>query len=152
MQIVDIDFCVPDDIKSLVGIEAACFDIPWEEHLIERDLNEPGSVVYLKATVKGVIAGYGVLGRADDTAHLMNLAVLPEYRRQGIALQLMAAFGEISEDWRCGRMCLEVRASNGIARDFYASIGFVYFSRVRRYYTDGEDALVLVARLPLRFT
>ncbi|MDR1137299.1 MAG: ribosomal protein S18-alanine N-acetyltransferase [Synergistaceae bacterium] len=151
MQIVDIDFCVPADIKSLVDIEAVCFDIPWEERLIEYDLNEPGNSVYLKATVKGTIAGYGVLGRADDTAHLMNLAVLPEYRRNGIALQLMAAFDQISEDWRCRRMCLEVRSNNNIARDFYASMGFVYASRVKGYYSDGEDALVLTARLPLRF-
>jgi ribosomal-protein-alanine N-acetyltransferase len=150
LQIVDIDFCVPGDIKSLVAIEAVCFDIPWEEHLIERDLNEPGSAVYLKASVKGEIAGYGVLGRAGDTAHLMNLAVLPEYRRRGIALQLMAAFGEISADWRCGRMCLEVRSNNSIARDFYASMGFVYSSRVKGYYADGEDAVILTARLPLR--
>jgi ribosomal-protein-alanine N-acetyltransferase len=151
MQIIDIDFCVPGDIASLVKIESACFDIPWEEHLIEHDLNEPGGSVYLKAVIKGTIAGYGVLGRAGDTAHLMNLAVLPEYRRQGIALQLMAAFDQISEDWRCGRMCLEVRSNNSIARGFYASMGFAYNSRIKGYYADGEDALVLVARLPLRF-
>ena len=150
MQIVDIDFCVPRDIKPLVEIDAACFDIPWEEHLIERDLNEPGNVVYLKATVKGVIAGYGVLGRADDTSHLMNLAVLPEFRRNGIALQLMAAFGEISLDWKCRRMCLEVRSSNTVARNFYGSLGFIYSSRVRKYYIDGGDALILVACLPLK--
>ncbi|MDR1966934.1 MAG: ribosomal protein S18-alanine N-acetyltransferase [Synergistaceae bacterium] len=150
MQIVDIDFCVPEDLKSLVAIEAVCFDIPWEEHLIERDLNEPGYAIYMKATVKGVIAGYGVLGRVESTAHLMNLAVLPEYRRNGIALQLMAAFDEVSREWECRRMCLEVRASNSIARNFYSSMGFAYSSRVKGYYADGEDALILVARLPLR--
>ncbi|MDR3281161.1 MAG: ribosomal protein S18-alanine N-acetyltransferase [Synergistaceae bacterium] len=150
MQIVDIDFCVPGDVKSLVAIEAACFDIPWEERLIEYDLNEPGSSVYLKASIKDAIAGYGVLGRADDASHLMNLAVLPEFRRQGVALQLMAAFDAISGEWECGRMCLEVRSSNGAARNFYSSIGFVYSTRVKSYYSDGEDALVLIARLPLR--
>jgi ribosomal protein S18 acetylase RimI-like enzyme len=80
----------------------------------------------------------------------MNLAVLPEFRRRGVALQLMAAFGEIAREWRCRRMCLEVRASNTIARNFYASLGFVYSSRIKRYYTDGEDALLLTARLPLK--
>ncbi|MCL2684320.1 MAG: ribosomal protein S18-alanine N-acetyltransferase [Synergistaceae bacterium] len=150
MQIVDIDFCVPEDVKSLVAIEAACFDIPWEEHLIVSDLNEPGSSVYLKATVNGTIAGYGVLGRARDTSHLMNIAVLPQYRQHGIALQLMAGFDEISREWCCKTMCLEVRSSNAIARNFYASLGFVYSSRVKGYYADGEDALILVARIPLR--
>jgi ribosomal-protein-alanine N-acetyltransferase len=150
MQIVDIDFCVPEDVKSLVAIETACFDIPWEEHLIVSDINDPVFSVYLKATVRGTVAGYGVLGRAEDSAHLMNLAVLPEYRRMGVALQLMAGFGEISREWRCKRMRLEARASNVIARRFYASIGFVYSSRAKGYYSDGEDALILVARLPLK--
>ncbi|MDR1651491.1 MAG: ribosomal protein S18-alanine N-acetyltransferase [Synergistaceae bacterium] len=150
MQIVDIDFCVPEDFKPLTAIESACFDIPWEERLIKRDLNEPGGSVYLKAAVKGIIAGYGVLGRAEDASHLMNLAVLPEYRRRGIALQLMAAFGEISLEWECWRMCLEVRSSNEAARNFYSSIGFVYSSRMKGYYADGEDALILTARIPFR--
>jgi ribosomal-protein-alanine N-acetyltransferase len=150
MQIVDIDFCVPEDVKSLVAIESACFDIPWEEHIIVSDLNEPGSSVYLKATVKGAIAGYGVLGLEDDWSHLMNLAVLPGYRQHGIALQLMAGFDEISREWKCRRMCLEVRSSNTVARNFYASLGFVYSSRVKGYYAGGEDALVLVARIPLK--
>ena len=150
MQIVDIDFCVPEDVKSLVAIEAACFDIPWEEHIIVSDLNGPASSVYLKATLKGIIAGYGVLGMERDDAHLMNLAVLPEYRRHGIALQLMAAFNEISIEWNCKKMCLEVRSTNIIARNFYASLGFVYSSRLKSYYANGEDALILVARIPLK--
>jgi len=150
MQIVDIDFCVTEDIKALAAIEAACFDIPWETRLIEYDLQEPGSTVYLKASVKGMIAGYGVLGRAEDASHLMNLAVLPNYRRQGIALQLMAAFDAISAEWECRRICLEVRSANETARAFYSSIGFVYSSRIKGYYSDGEDALILIARLPLR--
>ena len=150
MRIVDIDFCVPEDVKSLVAIEAACFDIPWEEHVIVSDLNEPVSSVYLKATVKGTIVGYGVLGQDGDTSHLMNLAVLPEYRQLGIALQLMAGFDEISRDWECKRMSLEVRSSNVIARNFYASIGFVYSSRIKGYYAGIEDALILVARIPLK--
>ena len=151
MQIVDIDFCVPEDVQSLVAIEAVCFDVPWEEHIIISDLNEPGASVYLKATVKGTIAGYGVLGMEDDSSHLMNLAVLPEYRQHGIALQLMAGFDEISRDWNCKTMCLEVRSSNVIARNFYASLGFVYSSRVKGYYTNnGEDALILVARIQLK--
>ena len=150
MQIVDIDFCVPEDVRSLVAIEAACFDIPWEERLIVSDLNESGSSVYLKATVKGTIAGYGVLGRMNDSSHLMNIAVLPEHRRHGIALQLMAGFDEISREWGCRRMSLEVRSSNVTARNFYVSIGFVYSSRAKGYYADGEDALILVARIPLK--
>jgi ribosomal-protein-alanine N-acetyltransferase len=150
MQIADLDFCVPGDLKSLVEIENACFAVPWEESLISADLNGFGSSIYLKAMLNGAVVGYGVLGQTDGSAHVMNIAVLPEYRRRGIALQIMAAFGEIASEWRTSRMRLEVRASNVAARAFYSSIGFVYSLRIKGYYNDGEDALELVARLPLK--
>jgi ribosomal-protein-alanine N-acetyltransferase len=150
MQIADLDFCVPEDLNSLVEIEKACFAVPWEEELIAADLDGGGYSVYLKATFKGVIVGYGVLGQNDGSAHLMNLAVLPVYRRQGVGLQLMAAFDVLANEWLCKRMYLEVRASNTGARAFYANLGFVYSSRIKGYYNDEEDALVLVARIPLK--
>jgi ribosomal-protein-alanine N-acetyltransferase len=150
MQIADLDFCVPEDLKSLVEIEKACFTVPWEEDLISADLNGGGTSLYLKASFKDVVAGYGVLGQNDESAHLMNIAVLPEYRRHGVALQIMAAFDVLAHEWLCRRMYLEVRASNAAARAFYASLGFVYSSRVKGYYNDGEDALLLAARLPLK--
>ena len=150
MQIADLDFCVPEDLKSLVEIEKACFAIPWEEGLIADDLNGGGTSIYLKASFKNVVAGYGVLGQNDSSAHLMNIAVLPAYRRHGVALQIMAAFDVLASEWRCRHMYLEVRASNTGARAFYAAIGFVYSSRIRGYYNDGEDALMLVSRVPLK--
>ncbi|MDR0764849.1 MAG: ribosomal protein S18-alanine N-acetyltransferase [Synergistaceae bacterium] len=149
MQIADLDFCVPGDLKSLMEIEKACFAVPWEKDLIAADL-AGGNSVYLKASFKNVVAGYGVLGQNEGAAHLMNMAVLPEYRRRGVASQIMAAFGVLAGEWLCRRMYLEVRASNAGARKFYAALGFVYSSRIKGYYGDGEDALTLIARLPLK--
>jgi ribosomal-protein-alanine N-acetyltransferase len=150
MQIADLDFCVPKDLKSLVEIEKACFAVPWEEDLIAADLDGRGNSVYLKASFKDIIVGYGVLGQNGNLAHLMNIAVLPAYRRHGVALQIMAAFDVLAGEWLCKRMYLEVRASNTGARTFYAAIGFVYSSRIKGYYSDGEDALMLIARIPLK--
>ena len=149
MQIADLDFCVPEDLKSLVEIEKACFAVPWEETLIAADLGGRGNSTYLKASFKDVVVGYGVLGQNDGSAHLMNIAVLPAYRRHGVALQMMAAFDILACELLCRRMYLEVRASNTGARAFYA-VGFIYSSRIKGYYRDGEDALTLIARLPLK--
>lgn len=150
MQIADIDFCRPADADALYAIERACFDTPWERHILERDLAEQGTIVYMKALFKGTIVGYGVLERKGALAHLLNLAVLEDYRRQGIASQLMLAFDEIaSSAWCCRRMRLEVRSSNRAARDFYARLGFCYAKRIRGYYAGREDALILIARMPL---
>lgn len=149
MQIAEIDFCLPADLEALCEVEHACFEIPWEREIIAADLANPGEVVYLKAVLRERIAGYCALAREGYLGHLLNLAVLPDLRRRGIAAQLFAAVEAIAIEWGCKKMSLEVRASNRPARDFYAKIGFVYNTRLRGYYAGREDALVLVARLPL---
>jgi ribosomal-protein-alanine N-acetyltransferase len=118
--------------------------------MLENDLDNLGEIIYLKAVMLGKIIGYGVVSRNDWDSHLQNLAVLAEYRRLGIASQLMIGFDRISEEWGCRRMWLEVRSSNKIAKNFYAKIGFSYRSISRGYYSDGEDALILTAKLPLK--
>ncbi len=152
MQIADIDFCEPKDLGALYAIETACFESPWEQRLLENDLANPGRIIYLKALFRDRIVGYGAVAREEQVIHLLNLAVLEEFRRQGVASQLMIAFGEIGVEWNCKRMRLEVRSSNRGARDFYSRLGFSYKTRLRGYYADGEDALVLVARLPIVIT
>jgi ribosomal-protein-alanine N-acetyltransferase len=89
---------------------------------------------------------------AADEAELLNLAVLPLYRRQGIATQLLHAV--MTEAARIGarRIFLEVRSSNIAALDLYAKLGFSVSGRRRGYYptTPGrepEDAIVLVRDL-----
>ncbi len=150
MQIAEIDFCKPDDADELFAIERASFDLPWERHMIAYDLENQGLVAYMKATLRDAIAGYAVLSRDEGASHLLNIAVLPQYQRRGIAKQLFLSLEVLSEEWGYRRMRLEVRASNRVARDFYASIGFIYHARRKGYYVNGEDALVLVARLPLK--
>ncbi|MDR1481781.1 MAG: ribosomal protein S18-alanine N-acetyltransferase [Synergistaceae bacterium] len=150
MQIVDIDFCGPEDLNILYAVECECFPSPWKRYMLENDLDNLGEIIYLKAVMLGKIIGYGVVSRNDWDSHLQNLAVLAEYRRLGIASQLMIGFDRISEEWGCRRMWLEVRSSNKIAKNFYAKIGFSYRSISRGYYSDGEDALILTAKLPLK--
>ena len=149
MQIADIEFCSIEDLDDISAVESACFDLPWSAALIENDLENQGLFIYMKALCGGDVVGYGAVSRRDRSAHLMNLAVLPEFRRQGVASQLMLAFQEIAFEWGCDRMTLEVRSSNHDARNFYSKLGFSYVTRARSYYSDGEDALILSAKLPL---
>lgn len=150
MQILDIDICTPDDLDALCAIEEACFDMPWQRHSIAYDLDNQGAVVYIKASAKAGPVGYAVIAMDEGMSHLMNIAVLPEFRSQGVASQLMLAAEVISTEWGYKRMCLEVRGSNRHARDLYSKMGFIYRSRKTAYYANGEDALVLAARFPLK--
>ncbi|MDR3255537.1 MAG: ribosomal protein S18-alanine N-acetyltransferase [Synergistaceae bacterium] len=152
MLIAEIDFCVPADIDEIYYVERTCFEVPWGRYAIARDVEDPGKSVYLKALLRCEIVGYAVLSRNEGTAHLMNIAVLPDFRRMGVASQLMIANEEIALEWGSKRMRLEVRATNRPAREFYDKLGFSFKRRIRRYYVNGDDAFIMLARLPLSIT
>jgi [ribosomal protein S18]-alanine N-acetyltransferase len=103
------------------------------------------------ASTFGLVDARGgmLLGRvAGDEAEVLTVAVAPEARRQGIAMDLLhAALAEIRT--RGGRaVFLEVSPGNGAARALYQQFGFVEVGRRRGYYADGSDALVLRVKLP----
>jgi ribosomal-protein-alanine N-acetyltransferase len=88
------------------------------------------------------LAGYLVCSRYADVWHLMNIAVAPERRRQGIATELMNGLFEQAGEG--ARFTLEVRTSNGSAIQMYERFGFRPAGHRRRYYHDnGEDALIM---------
>ena len=75
---------------------------------------------------------------------MMNIAVHPDFRRQGVARALiLALIGELKKRGsRC--LTLEVRASNDSARTLYESLGFAHVGTRRNYYQNPkEDALIL---------
>lgn len=75
--------------------------------------------------------------RGVGEAEILNLAVAPTYRRQGVASQLLRALLPLADVW-----FLEVRASNEAAQRLYLAQGFQPMGRRKRYYSDGEDALL----------
>jgi ribosomal-protein-alanine N-acetyltransferase len=74
---------------------------------------------------------------------VMNIAVEPDLRRQGIASALLAELYVRAGDGTA-RFTLEVRRSNAVAIHLYEREGFRAAGMRRRYYQDnGEDALVM---------
>jgi ribosomal-protein-alanine N-acetyltransferase len=79
-----------------------------------------------------------------DELHINNLAVLPDWRRQGVASWLLAHVLHAGEASGAARGTLEVRASNAPAIALYEGFGFRERGRRPRYYTNPtEDALIL---------
>lgn len=136
---------VDADLLAVFRIEKASFPEPWPFTAFERFVGEPG---FLVAEVGPGIAGYIVADSMPNhgrpLGHVKDIAVHPDYRGEGIgsllldrALGVLAAGGARS-------VKLEVRESNDAARSLYEEFGFSHRKTVRRYYDDGEDALVLV--------
>jgi ribosomal-protein-alanine N-acetyltransferase len=101
----------------------------------------PG-VVRLKATQDGEMIGFiaAAIRRLQNVAWIATLGVLPAFRRQGFGSILLSS---CEDQIRVPRIRLSVRASNQPAQRLYSRFGYVRHDVWRRYYSDGEDALVL---------
>ena len=129
------------DLPGVLSIERRSFPAPWSLAMFVLELSKPGGVC-LAADAGGGIAGYLVCSRYADVWHLMNVAVDPDRRREGIAEGMIQTM--LDTAGRDGRYTLEVRVSNHAAIAMYERIGFRRAGRRRRYYHDnGEDAMIM---------
>jgi ribosomal-protein-alanine N-acetyltransferase len=142
--------------RALVGrvyeIARASFEAPWSEAAFDEEFRNPDARVWVARDAAGEVQGYLVAHRMLDEVHLLSLATRPAARRRGAARALLDAVLHAERAGGARLAHLEVRAGNGEALAFYAKAGFRALGRRRRYYPDGEDALLLATALvePLR--
>ncbi len=130
-------------IPQIAELERICFSAPWSENSLRSELNNELSA-WLVALEDGSVAGYigsqSVCGESD----MMNVAVHPGCRRQGIGEMLVNALVSALKDRGSHCLTLEVRASNDPARALYEKLGFTEAGRRPNYYSaPKEDALIL---------
>ena len=130
-------------VSQIANLEKICFHDPWSENSIASELDNQLSLWLVALdgdTVVGYVGSQSVMGWAD----MMNIAVDPAYRRQGVAQglveRLVAAL--VENDVTC--LTLEVRASNEPAKALYGKLGFQQVGCRPNYYRNPkEDALIL---------
>ena len=131
------------DVSAIAELEKICFSDPWSKNSIASEVENPLSY-WLVAEVDGVVAGYVGSQTVLDAADMMNLAVSPECRRQGIGQALVNALVEHLQQNKVIALLLEVRVSNAPAVALYESLGFEQVGRRPKYYHNPrEDALIL---------
>ncbi len=130
------------DLPQVIAIERRSFPTPWSLAMFVLELSKPSGVC-LAATIDGGLVGYLVCSRYDRVWHVMNVAVEPARRREGIAATLLGhLFERTGGD--SAQYTLEVRLSNDGAITLYEGFGFRGAGTRRRYYQDnGEDALIM---------
>jgi ribosomal-protein-alanine N-acetyltransferase len=125
----------PSDLARVHAIQTASPQASsWrpEEYLL-YDL----SVAESEQGVQGFLAVRSVAG---DEWEILNIAVAPQSRRRGVARALLEPFlKKVS-----GAIFLEVRESNGVARELYKSLGFQELATRRDYYEMPSEAAVVM--------
>jgi [ribosomal protein S18]-alanine N-acetyltransferase len=138
-----------EDLPQVQMIDRLSFSMPWPGSAYEYELYEnPLSLLWVAEahTPEGEdkVVGMVVVWLIVDEAHIATIAVLPEYRGQGIArcLLVTALQAVIQRNFRI--VTLEVRSGNLAAQNLYSRFGFAKVGFRPKYYRDNnEDALIM---------
>ncbi len=130
-------------VPQIAELETICFSDPWSENSIAQELTNPLSL-WLVAVEENRVAGYigsqTVMGETD----MMNVAVHPDFRRRGVAQDLIVNLVEALKAQNSHCLTLEVRASNTPAIKLYEKLGFSQVGKRPGYYRKPkEDAFIL---------
>ena len=89
----------------------------------------------------------GVLAIPPDEWEITNVAVDPDFRRQGMGEALMRALADKAAQAGVARISLEVRVSNGAAIGLYRKLGFVDCGVRKNFYSAPREDGVIMEKL-----
>jgi len=131
------------DLDWVMPIENEAFVAPWTPDAVMSELDTPHSCCLALQSPLGDWVGY-VVGRVIfEDAHVLALAVAATARRAGFGRALLKSFEEEARGRGATGVFLEVRVGNGAARALYDRCGYRAIALRPRYYSDGEDAILL---------
>ncbi len=132
------------DALELSMLDKICFNVPWSEQSFLEECDNKLATYFL-AKDNGKIVGYCGFWQVSNEGQVTNIAVLPEYRRCGIASLLIDSM--LTELKETEEIFLEVRESNISAISLYEKYGFQSVGKRKNFYHDPvEDGIVMVRR------
>jgi ribosomal-protein-alanine N-acetyltransferase len=144
MAAVEIARVGPEAIDALMAIDAESFLRPWTRSMYETAFDNTVTRVHVLGPPGDPPVAYCSAWLLPGELHINNLAVVPAWRRQGLARQLLRAVLGAAEAEGTSRATLEVRRSNLAAIRLYEGLGFTATAVRPDYYLEPvEDALVL---------
>ncbi len=149
----------PDDLSAVMEINRVCLPENYSPYFF-MEVYKSCPEAFIVAEVNRKVVGYIMcrmeFGFSDvrrfrmvRKGHVVSVAVLPEYRRQGMGRELVTASLKALELHGAEECFLEVRTVNEEAVRLYKQMGFETVRSVSHYYHDGADAYLMSARLPL---
>ncbi|MFB6184955.1 MAG: GNAT family N-acetyltransferase [Haloarculaceae archaeon] len=148
------------DLLTVFRIEQSAFPQPWPYSVFERYLDEPGFLVAesragpcpeAASGDRNCVVGYVVADVVADhgqrLGHVKDIAVAERRRGEGVGRRLLGRALTVLAGRGVTATKLEVREGNDSALALYRSFGFVHRGTLSNYYSNGEDALVMIREL-----
>jgi ribosomal-protein-alanine N-acetyltransferase len=141
----------PSDVSAVAALDLAAFKgDAWSPVAFQREVDENKLAHYFVLESAGGEL-WGALGcwAVIDEVHIVTISVDPAQQGQGLGEALALRAADLAKELAADVITLECRESNSSARALYAKLGFEHVGRRRRYYPDGEDALILTVQAAL---
>jgi len=143
---VHIRWMIRRDMNEVLDIENESFEFPWSEEDFIRCLRQR-NCIGMVADCDDEVAGFMIYELHKSRLHVLNFAVGAEFRRRGVAGQMIAKLQSKLSCQRRNRILLEVRETNLAAQLFFRQVGFRAVSVLRDFYDDTtEDAYLMQYR------
>jgi ribosomal-protein-alanine N-acetyltransferase len=140
--VVQVRIATSADAEAIARLEESSFSEPWSLHAIQCALADYKYCIIVAQRAEAVI-GFALGWNVGEEGEIARVAVLPAERGHGIGQQLMLATLQEMKQRSVQELFLEVRPSNVAAINLYNRCGFTEAGRRRKYYSDGEDAVIL---------
>lgn len=144
---ITIDWMKEEDIDEVLNISSLSFSVSWSKESYIQELSNPVAKYFI-AKLNEKVVGFAGTWIILDEAHITNIAVHPNCRKQGIASKLLNELIYYCKNERaCTAFTLEVRSSNKAARALYEKHNFKQDGIRKGYYEDNkEDAIIMWLR------
>ena len=131
------------DLDAMFRLDESCFEEPFRfTHTAMRRFAESRKARVVIAETDGALAGFAILHLEGRVGYVVTLDVAEEFRRRGLARQLMQAMEQQAADADCVVVGLHVFVGNAAAIRFYGRAGYVRVGDVPGFYGEGLDAWV----------
>ena len=131
-----------EDLGKIAELEKVCFSDPWSVEEFESSFSLPFFQGVLVED-EGKIVAYACAVVVFEDGDIANVAVSPQYRKQGLGKAMLVELEAQAKAKGCERLFLEVREFNSPAIGLYSGFGFEKISLRKHYYPDGENAIVM---------
>ncbi|MDR0492539.1 MAG: GNAT family N-acetyltransferase [Nitrososphaerota archaeon] len=147
----------PGDLQNVIQINRVCLPENYTDFFFV-DLHQRFPETFIVAEHDEKILGYIMcrievglsnfgFGGLVRKGHVVSIAVLPQYRRRGVAQAIINRALEGMEYYKAKQGFLEVRVTNEAAISLYKKLEFEITRTINGYYSDGEDAYVMTKKI-----